>query len=77
MCRDYGSRLYELVDAPTNRQTLVDIYAATAEAILRWEPRFFVTRVQVEAIEPGGVTLMLEGEYRPTGEVIQLEGLTL
>ena len=77
MRRDYGSRLYELVDAPINRGTLVEIYAATAEALVRWEPRFRVSRVQVEAVQVGHAQLLLEGEYRPTGQTIQLEGLVV
>ena len=41
---DYGSRLFELIDAPMNHSTLTEIYAATAEALLRWEPRFKLLR---------------------------------
>jgi phage baseplate assembly protein W len=46
MRRNYGSRLFDLVDNPLNEQTLVDLFAATAEALIRWEPRLQVTRVQ-------------------------------
>ena len=38
MRRDYGSRLFELLDQPLHRQTVVQIYAATAEALFI-EPR--------------------------------------
>ena len=34
MRRDYGSRLFELIDAPINRSTVVDIVAETAEALM-------------------------------------------
>ena len=47
MRRDYGSRLFDLIDAPINNQTLVDIYAATAEALRKWEPRLKLERVRV------------------------------
>ena len=46
MRRNYGSRLFDLVDNPLNEQTLVELFAATAEALIRWEPRLQVTRVQ-------------------------------
>lgn len=75
MRRDYGSRLYELVDAPMNRATLVDIYAATAEALLQWEPRLALKRVRVSEITIGKVTLFLEADYLPTGKTMTLENI--
>lgn len=63
MRRDYGSRLYDLVDAPVNRALLVEIYSAVAESLLRWEPRFELNRVQVESISPGTIQLAVEGNY--------------
>ena len=75
MRRDYGSRLFELVDAPLNQNTLVDIYAAVGEALGRWEPRFKLTRVKVTSIIDGVVRLELEGEYLPDGNLITLEDI--
>lgn len=75
MRRDYGSRLFELIDAPMNRSTLLDIYAATAEAIARWEPRFKLQAVQASSAAPGSVTLDMIGEYLPDGQVITLDGI--
>lgn len=75
MRRDYGSRLFELVDAPMNNATLVELYAATAEAVMRWEPRFKLTRVRAASAAPGRVVLDLLGEYRPTGQSIKLDGI--
>lgn len=77
MRRDYGSRLFELVDAPINRTTLVEIYAATAEALLKWEPRLELTRVRVTRADPGKVELLLDGTYLPDGKKIELEGIIL
>lgn len=37
MRRDYGSRVFELVDKPINRDLTLEIYAATAEALEKWE----------------------------------------
>ena len=77
MRRDYGSRLFELVDAPLNEGALAEIYAATAEALERWEPRLRLTRVRATRAGEGGVTIDLTGEYLPEGEEIALEGVVV
>ena len=74
---NYGSRLYELIDAPINTQTIVDIYAATAEAISRWEPRFVLNQVQVEKASIGEIRIFLEGEYKPIQQSITLENIII
>lgn len=76
MRRDYGSRLLELVDRPINSQTLVDYYAATAQALWQWEPRFHLTRVQIDTVEPGKLTLQLTGHY-DEGSKPQVLAITL
>ena len=75
MRREYGSRIYELVDAPMNRATLLELYVATAEALAQWEPRFLLTSVKATEASPGHIILSLQGEYRPTGETINLDGI--
>lgn len=75
MRRDYGSRLFQLIDAPLNRATLVDLYAATAEAIARWEPRFRLQTVQATSATPGRVELDLTGLYLPDGKLVTLDGI--
>lgn len=77
MRRDYGSRLFELVDAPINRNTITDIYAATAEAILEWEKRIDLTRVQITGAEPGRIELTLYGNYLPDGQAITIDGIVI
>lgn len=63
MRRDYGSALPDLIDAPISGETVIDLYAATAEAIDLWEPRFALSRVQVAAASrAGALTLRLIGE---------------
>lgn len=74
MRRDYGSRLFELVDRPISP---IELYAATAEALERWEKRFKLERVKIESIDEGKVTLILEGIYMPDGKAITLEGIVL
>lgn len=75
MRREYGSRLYELIDAPMTRATILDVYAATAEALARWEPRIAVSEIRATDARPGRVVLELTGEYLPTGALIVLDGL--
>lgn len=77
MRRDYGSRLFQLVDAPLNRRTIADLYAATIEALLRWEPRIIPRRVQVEASSAGRAVLTLEATYAPDGQAVLVDGITI
>ena len=77
MRRDYGSRLFDLVDAPINRDTITDIYAATAEALLRWEPRIDVTQVKITNARPGAIELALYGNYLPDGQAITIDGIVI
>jgi phage baseplate assembly protein W len=77
MRRDYGSRLYRLVDAPMNDATRLDMMAATYEAIETWEPRLQLESVSVEVSEPGAIVIALAGQYLPTGEPVFLEGIGL
>ncbi len=78
MRRDYGSRLFELVDRPTSPALLVEIYAATAEALAKWEPRLALDEVRYDTIgSDGHVSLTVIGRYRPTGKPVTLEGIIL
>jgi uncharacterized protein len=78
MRRDYGSNLPDLVDRPMEPSLLVDIYAATVEALARWEPRLKVTRVSATAATAEGrMTIDLYGRYLPDGREISLEGIVL
>jgi phage baseplate assembly protein W len=77
MRREYGSRLFELVDRPMGPGFAIDLYAATAEALQRWENRFKLERVQIADIKEGHITLILEGVYLPDGKPITLEGIVV
>ena len=63
MRRDYGSALFDLIDKPLNSETKLDIIAATAEALSRWETRFILERVVLSQQE-GKVILSLFGQYK-------------
>ncbi|WP_290922047.1 GPW/gp25 family protein [Halodesulfovibrio sp.] len=73
--REYGSKLPSLIDAPVNAETSLEFYAATAEALSRWEPRFKLTSVRIASATNGVLSLDLEGEYLPDGKKITLEGV--
>lgn len=63
MRREYGSGLFGLLDAPTNRRILAAIYATTASALRAWEPRFSLQQVAVESVAAGRIELTLYGTY--------------
>lgn len=77
MRRDYGSRLFQLVDRPTTPALMVELYVATAEALDRWEPRFKLLEVKGEVVAEGHVSLTLSGRYLPDGREISLEGIVI
>ncbi|MYL22539.1 baseplate assembly protein [Halomonas alkaliantarctica] len=74
MRRDYGSLLPELIDQPLNDALLLQAYAATVMALIRWEPRIRVTAIRrsVSADQPGRATLEIDGQT-VEGEPITLE----
>lgn len=77
MRRDYGSRLFELVDAPMNDATRVDMIAATAEALTTWEPRVTVDEVSVSATEAGKFTISLTCTYLIDGTTLAIDGIEI
>ncbi|ACS52119.1 phage baseplate assembly protein GpW1 [Bartonella grahamii as4aup] len=77
MRRDYGSRVAELIDAPVNNAFAVALYAAVAEALDKWEPRFKLKKIDFKWSEAGQVSLSFEGIYLPSGKPITMEGLLI
>lgn len=70
MRRDFGSELYDLIDAKTIGRNILRVYAATAVAIGRWEPRFRVTIARLDRItETGLISLQIFGTYYPRGHL--------
>ena len=61
MRREYGSALFDLLDAPLNRMTIAAIYAATASAVRQWCPMVRVKRVEINAVTVAGIQLTLHG----------------
>lgn len=52
--REYGCLLVDLLDQPGNAATLLRCYAAIAMALMRWEPRVRVDRVQLTQLSQAG-----------------------
>ena len=80
MRREYGSRLFELIDSPLTPALLTEIYAAASEALGRWEPRLRVEQIRASAAGGGSryhILIDLYGVYAPTGEPVQIEGLVI
>lgn len=77
MRRKYGSDVPNLIDRPMNDETIIDVFAAVAIALDRWEPRFDLEQIYVVTAEVGFMELDLEGEYLPEGKTIKLERIII
>lgn len=77
MRRDYGSRLFMRIDAPITGELIAEIYSDVVEALFNCEPRVDVTQISVVSIDNGAIVLDLEAVYKPTGETITFNQLTI
>ena len=77
MRRDFGSNLYDFIDASADTGTLLGIYGATYEAIARWEPRVSVDKVRVRSLagdlKDGKMKLSVDLRIIATGETLTLD----
>jgi len=76
MRRTYGSRLFELIDSAMNKSGVMEIYAATVEALAQWEPRISIKKVNVSPYA-GGMTIDLQAVDVETGTNITITGITI
>ncbi|TPG77339.1 GPW/gp25 family protein [Pseudomonas arsenicoxydans] len=73
MRREYGSQLADLIDWPLNSATRLQAYAATAIALMRWEPRIRLSRVQLTLGDVAGQAILdIEGSLVDTNEPLSL-----
>lgn len=78
MRRNYGSRLPDLVDNPISEILKAEMFAESAEALSRWEPRFQLDRVYLEsASAEGRIVIGIEGRILVDNEVITIEGIEI
>lgn len=75
--RDYGSDIFNLIDAPMNRFTILDLYVASIDAILKWEPRFYPQKIRIFSASPGNIEFEFEGINVTDGQVVLLDGIQL
>ncbi|WP_032881578.1 GPW/gp25 family protein [Acinetobacter sp. WC-323] len=60
MRREYGSLVPMLIDAPFDDITILQLYAATATAILRWEDRIILNSISLKTKEAGSYYLDMD-----------------
>jgi len=58
--REYGSLLPDLIDQAMNPAGRMRLLAATALALLRWEPRIVLTNVAIQQIGSARFALILD-----------------
>jgi len=73
MRREYGSLVPELIDDPFNDFTRLRVYAATAMALLRWEPRIRLSHMELlGADQQGKSELDLHGSIIDSHEPLSM-----
>ncbi|MCZ9131596.1 GPW/gp25 family protein [Escherichia albertii] len=77
LLREYGSRLFSLLDNPQDDFTRVRIVRETVTALERWEPRLTVLRVEVDWREVGCFWLTLIGKNNESQEMTRLEEIKI
>lgn len=69
MNRKYGSDLFELIDDPVNKK--IDIYAAVAQSLDEFEPRFELESIKLSNDTDGRLFITVEGMYLPSQERLE------
>ncbi|WP_322997514.1 GPW/gp25 family protein [Castellaniella sp.] len=70
MRREFGSEVPALIDRPMTTRVILAVYAATANALCRWEPRFRLTKCELaQASVDGTLHLLIGGDYMPRGHL--------
>lgn len=70
----YGSRLYQLVDAPMTPATVFDWCAEASQAVSMWEPEYKVRSVKLVSAAPGRMVFNFSGEDAG-GDIIDITGV--
>ena len=88
MRREYGSRLFELLDRPVSAEMIAEVQAAVVMALDAHEPRFQLTKVEVKPIGTigdytelqlarGNLVVDLEGLFGAEGRQVRMENIAL
>ena len=74
MRRSYGSLVPALIDQPHNRALAGRVCAAAASALMRWEPRLIIRRVQLKRdADVAAGLLHIEATVRTIGRARPIE----
>ncbi|RCK36142.1 hypothetical protein TH9_05720 [Thalassospira xiamenensis] len=68
--RQYGSHVFDLVDSPGNATGALQMIAATADAIERWEPRLILKNASVSVSANGQAQVSISGHIKDDGEAV-------
>ncbi|MFS1287478.1 GPW/gp25 family protein [Pseudomonas piscis] len=69
---EYGSDLRRYVDLPVTGGWKSAVQAEVARALLRWEPRLKLERVQVVSVVGGQISFQLIGQYLGDSAVLEV-----
>ena len=72
MRRSYGSYLFELIDQAANDAGRLRLMAATADALIRWEPRLKLNKVTIATNFDGETSIQIHGLYKGAETAIEL-----
>lgn len=72
MRRDYGTQVANLLDQPTSEALYLKCYSTIYSAILRWEPRIDITKLNISEFNGSQTVLDLEGVLTQTGQSLNM-----
>ncbi|MCA7001644.1 MULTISPECIES: GPW/gp25 family protein [Dickeya] len=73
MRRDYGSRLFSLIDQPFNEVLRLRMISAVYSALMRWEPRIVPTRIELGVPAAGRATMTIAGRRTDSDALFSAE----
>lgn len=77
MLPEYGSKLFDLVDNPTDPSLAMRIIMESAGAIARWEPRVRIDRINVLAVDIGKITILIIATNIETQQRLEFNNMEL
>ncbi len=72
MRRNYGCRIFHLIDQPINQLIIARIQAAVSEALHKYEPRVRFTKIKVDEVQNGSLVLYIEGYWVGNNQFFKL-----
>lgn len=66
--RNYGSLLSELIDQPQNPALKLQLMSACYTALIKWEPRILLTRINLSSSEAAQMVIDIEATNQDTNQ---------